>query len=104
MKKEEKRIAGSERPIFFYPEAAKHALDVGVCYPSNYSVGMSNLAFHFLYHNLKRQHNLRVHRIFRDSAPFTLEEHRPVKALKAIFTTISYEEDYLNFAKLLYEK
>ncbi len=101
MKKEKKRIIGSERPIFFYPEPSKHALDIGVFYPSNYSVGMSNLAFHFLYHNLKREHAFRVHRIFKDTAPFTLEEHRNIKSLKAIFTTISYEEDYLSLAKAL---
>jgi len=103
MKKEKKRIIGSERPIFFYPEPSKHALDIGVCYPSNYSVGMSNLAFHFLYHNLKREHTLRVHRIFKDTAPFTLEEKRPVRSLRVIFTTISYEEDYLSFAKILFD-
>ncbi len=96
------KLQSKETLLFRYPEPSRLAIDVGVCYPSNYRTGMSNLALHFLYDTLRRKHELRVKRVFLDSNPYTIEGKKPVSTLSVLFFTVSYEEDYFNLVKMLY--
>lgn len=76
-------------------------MPVFVGYPAAYRVGMSNLGLHFVYSGLRRSPSLRVERFFLDTAPRTFESGAPLSAAAALFFSVSYEEDYLNLARIL---
>ncbi len=44
-----------------------------------------------------------MERAFRDTAPVTLESGSPLSGFKVIFFSISYEEDYINLVRMLFE-
>jgi radical SAM superfamily enzyme YgiQ (UPF0313 family) len=72
-------------------------------YPAHYRVGISNLGFHFLYKGLRQSSNLRVDRAFSDTSPVTLETGSSLSAMRVILFSISYEEDFVNLARMLHE-
>jgi len=72
-----------------------------VGYPSSYRAGMSNLGFQFLFGKLRMRQSMRVERFFTDSAPLTIETGSRLSTAKALFFSVSYEEDYLNLARIL---
>lgn len=70
-------------------------------YPSGYSAGMSNLGFHFLFAGLRSNCFIRAERFFADTVPFTLESGSRISSARLLFFSVSYEEDYLNIARML---
>ncbi len=62
---------------------------------------MSNLGFHFLLRSLRRLTGARIERAFTDTVPYTLESGAGLSAADAILFSISYEEDYINLARML---
>jgi radical SAM superfamily enzyme YgiQ (UPF0313 family) len=90
-----------ERYLVDFPKPRRMAGNVFVGYPSTYSAGMSNLGFHFLFRGLRSSPFIRVERCFTDTAPFTLESGSRISASPVLFFSVSYEEDYLNMARIL---
>lgn len=62
---------------------------------------MSNLGFHFLFRSLRRLTGARVERAYIDTAPHTLESGASLSSAEAILFSVSYEEDYINLARML---
>ncbi len=92
-----------ETALVRFPVPLRGALPVAAGYAAPYRVGMANLGFHFLYAGLRRSEQLHVERFFSDTAPFTLETGAPLASRAALFFSVSYEEDYLNVARMLHE-
>ncbi len=86
-----------------FPEPYRMAENFFVGYPSSYRAGMSNLGFHFLFGKLRMRQSMRVERFFTDSVPATIETGSRLSRAKALFFSVSYEEDYLNLARMLVE-
>ena len=84
-----------------FPTPGRHAIPVFTGYPAPYRVGMSNLGFHFLFRGLRKSSQLRVERLFSDTAPFTVESGAPLSSAVVILFSVSYEEDYLNLVRML---
>ena len=97
------RLIERETRLERFPTPSKRAIDVAAVYPSPYRIGMSNLGFHFLFGELSGSGGLRVERAFRDTTPVTLESGSPLSRFEVIFFSISYEEDYINLVRMLFE-
>jgi radical SAM superfamily enzyme YgiQ (UPF0313 family) len=102
-KSERELLLGRETILERFPRAPKSAIRAVAVYPAPYRVGMSNLGFHFLFGSLSRSGALRVERAFRDTTPFTLESGSELSRFDLLFFSISYEEDYINLVRMLYE-
>ena len=100
---ERTRLLEQETHLEQYPRPSKRAIDVAVVYPAPYRIGMSNLGFHFLFGGLSGSGGLRVERAFRDTTPVTLESGSPLSGFEVIFFSVSYEEDYINLVRMLFE-
>jgi radical SAM superfamily enzyme YgiQ (UPF0313 family) len=74
---------------------------VVAAYPSTYRTAMSNLGFHFLFRNLRLLTGARIERAYTDTAPYTLESGTPLSSAEAILFSVSYEEDFINLARML---
>ncbi len=83
-----------ERHLEKYPEPRSGAPLAIAAYPNNYSTGMSNLGFHFIYSCLAGSGRFRVERRFLDDRPVSV-------TADAVFFTVSYEEDILNLVRML---
>lgn len=97
-----KFILSHEKCVEKYPEPVRGAIRVSVGYPSRYHVAMANLGFHFLYGGLKKCSRLSVERFFSETVPFTLESGSKLAYFDIIFFSVSYEEDYMNVARMLH--
>lgn len=86
-----------------FPDPQRMAENIFVGYPSSYRTGMSNLGFHFLYGNLRSRRAMKVERFFTDTSPHTYETGQHLSKARALFFSVSYEEDYLNLARILVE-
>ena len=84
-----------------FPAPRRGAPLLVAAYPSDYRTAMSNLGFHFLLRGLRRLTGARVERAFTDTAPFTLESGTELSKADAILFSISYEEDFINLARML---
>ncbi len=84
-----------------FPPPESGAEPVAAGYPAPYRIGMSNLGFHFLLRRLKSSRVLSTERFFADTSPFTLESGARISHASFLFVSISYEEDYLNLARML---
>lgn len=100
---ERARLLEGETRLERFPRPSKRAIDVVAAYPAPYRIGMSNLGFHFLFGALSRSGGLRVDRAFSDTAPFSLESGSSLSAFDVIFFSVSYEEDYINLVRMLFE-
>ncbi len=94
---------GREISLESFPSPGKRAVPVFAGYPAPYRIGMSNLGFHFLFGTLSRAGIFKVERFFSDSSPLTIESGMHLSSAVALFFSISYEEDYLNLARILIE-
>lgn len=94
-------ILQRERWLVPFPPPESGAAPVVAGYPAPYRVGMSNLGFHFLLRRLKASRALSTERLFADTSPLTLESGTNISRASILFVSISYEEDYLNLARIL---
>jgi len=90
-----------ERLLEQLPQPGRSAPLVVAAYPSNYRTAMSNLGFHFLYRSLRLLTGARVERAYTDTVPHTLETGAPISSAAAILFSVSYEEDFINLARML---
>ena len=90
-----------ERPLERFRAPGRRAPLIVAAYPSAYRTAMSNLGFHFLLRNLRRLTGARIERAFTDTAPYTLESGTPLSSAEAILFSVSYEEDFINLARML---
>ena len=95
------RLLEGERLLERFPEPDRRAPLLVTAYPSTYRTGMSNLGFHFLQRSLRSSTGARIERAFTDTAPYTLESGAPLASADAILFTVSYEEDFINLARML---
>lgn len=81
-------------------------LSVALCYPSEYSLGMSNLGFQFTLGLLTSDENVRCERVFWDEGSGHLgrscETGTPLSDFDVIAFSISFEDDYFNLARVLH--
>lgn len=94
-------MARTERWLHRFPRQSRGGRFVLAGYPAPYRVGMSNLGFHFLLGRLKESSRLYTERFFADTAPRTFESGTTISSASVLFVSISYEEDYLNLARIL---
>jgi radical SAM superfamily enzyme YgiQ (UPF0313 family) len=87
--------------VFRRPE--RRSLRVIAACPSPYRAGIANLGFHFLYGGLRQSPRLRIERLFADTSPGTLEGGRGLSSTDVALFSISYEEDFINLARILRE-
>ena len=79
-------------------------IEVACLYPNSYDVGMSNLGFQWLLHNLERDRRFCARRFFiggRGEFLFSPDTDKNLSEFKYIFISISYELDYLNLIRAL---
>ncbi len=88
-------------------------INVALCYPNCYAVGMSSLGFQGIYGFLNNQADVVCERIFFPDPedleefensrmePFSLESKRPLSAFDIIAFSVSFENDYPHLLKLL---
>lgn len=95
------RLLEEERILEHYPAPGRRAPLVVAAYPSTYRTAMSNLGFHFLLRSLRRLTGARIERAFTDTAPYTLESGKALSSAEAILFSVSYEEDFINLARML---
>jgi len=88
-------------------------INVALCYPNRYSIGMSSLGFQGIYGFLNSQADVVCERIFfpdqedleefenSRTEPFSLESKRPLSAFDIIAFSVSFENDYPHLLKLL---
>jgi len=88
-------------------------INIALCYPNRYSVGMSSLGFQGIYGFLNSQADVVCERIFFPDQedleefensrmePFSLESKRPLSAFDIIAFSVSFENDYPHLLKLL---
>ena len=76
-------------------------LPVALFYPADYSVGMSNLGYHYIYRALKES-GVWVERFFAGPYPFrSVEKDTLLERFETIMASISYEGDVPGFARWL---
>ena len=88
-------------------------INIALCYPNRYSVGMSSLGFQGIYGFLNSQADVVCERIFFPDQedleefensrmePFSLESKRPLSAFDIIAFSVSFENDYPHLVKML---
>jgi radical SAM superfamily enzyme YgiQ (UPF0313 family) len=88
-------------------------INIALCYPNRYSIGMSSLGFQGIYGFLNSQTDVVCERIFfpdqedleefenSRTEPFSLESKRPLSAFDIIAFSVSFENDYPHLLKLL---
>ncbi len=80
-------------------------LSVALCYPSEYSLGMSNLGFQFTFGFLISHEGVRCERVFWDEGSGHLgrsyETGTPLRDFDVIAFSISFEDDYFNVVRVL---
>lgn len=73
---------------------------IGIVYPNDYYIGMSNLAIHALYDLINADETIVAERIFLDSNG-SIESKRRLHEFDLILFSFSFETDYLNIPALL---
>ena len=81
------------------------AISVALCYPSSYSLGMSNLGFQAVLGLLRAEPDVVCERAFRESgsaaAGRSLETGTPLSEFDVIAFSVSFEDDFLNLVAVL---
>ncbi len=93
----------SERPTRSHRRPG--GLSVALCYPSSYSLGMSNLGFQSVLGLLLSEPDVASERAFRESDPRddgrSLETGTPLSGFDVVAFSVSFEDDLLNLAAML---
>jgi radical SAM superfamily enzyme YgiQ (UPF0313 family) len=94
-------IRRAERPLGSYSAHGRHAL--AVAWPNSYHLGMSSLALQRLYALVHATPEWTAHRFFADGEgmPRSVEDDSPLDEFGAIAFSISFEEDYVGFLRVL---
>jgi radical SAM superfamily enzyme YgiQ (UPF0313 family) len=94
-------VRSDERPVGSFSAHGRHAL--ALAYANSYRIGMSSLAFQRVYELVHGEADWTCHRFFSDGAsmPLSVEDDSPLNAFGAVAFSISFEEDYINFLKML---
>ncbi len=78
-----------------------------VCFANTYEVGMSNLGFQYIWSTCLDGMKLPVDRLFLEAetpgSPLSFETRRPLAEHRLSLWSISFEEDYFHFARMLHE-
>ncbi|HBP20448.1 MAG TPA: TIGR03960 family B12-binding radical SAM protein [Planctomycetes bacterium] len=94
-------------------DLAEVSLEVGLCYPDRYEIGMSNTGLHILYYLLNEDPEVACERVFlpgrdleailkEEGRPLvTLENKRPLSELDVLGIQIPHELSYANIVKTL---
>ena len=95
------RHRADERPVEVFSAHADHSL--ALAYANSYHVGMSSLAFQRVWELVNRRPGWACERFFADGdgAPVSVELDSPLAAFGAIAFSISFEEDYVHFLRML---
>ena len=90
-----------ERPVRVFSSHGRHAL--ALAYANDYRIGMSSLAFQRVFELVHEEPEWTCHRFFTDGEgmPLSVEDDSPLNAFGAVAFSISFEEDYVNFLKML---
>ena len=94
-------VRSDERPVGTFSAHGRHAL--ALAYANSYRIGMSSLGFQRVYELVHGEADWTCHRFFSDGAgmPLSVEDDSPLSAFGAVAFSISFEEDYINFLKML---
>ncbi|MEZ5330658.1 MAG: radical SAM protein [Thermoanaerobaculia bacterium] len=90
-----------ERPVGSYSPHGRYAL--ALCYANSYHVGMSSLGFQRVYELVHAEPEWACERFFLDGEgpPLSVETDTPLAAFGAVAFSISFEEDYVHFVRML---
>jgi len=99
----------AEEEISFVPQKSFKSVpaNVALVYPNSYNLGMSNLGFHSIYHQINSRGDSLCHRAFisladKDSSSIkAFESGQPLSVYDIIAFSISFELDYINVLKIL---
>jgi len=98
-----KKIRPTEWTIF--PRKQYDEYRVGIVYPSSYYVGMSNLGFHWVLHQIEQTEGFACERFFMPpetgALPVSLENKMPASECHILVFSISFESDYLSVMRFL---
>jgi radical SAM superfamily enzyme YgiQ (UPF0313 family) len=74
-----------------------------IFFPADYSIGMANLGFHYIYRSL-REMGVLAERFFASPIPYrSVERDTLLERFSVVLGSVSYEADVLTFAKWLHE-
>ncbi len=94
-------LSGNPRGPRWHPDA----ISVVLCYPSSYSLGMSNLGFQAVLGLLRAEPDVVCERAFREpgssAAGRSLETGTPLSEFDVIAFSVSFEDDFLNLVAVL---
>jgi radical SAM superfamily enzyme YgiQ (UPF0313 family) len=90
-----------ESYIYNYPKTRTN-YSCAVLFPNRYSLAMSNLGFHTLYHSLQVHQEILCERFFYNGkTPESYENNRPLHAFDVVMISISFEMDVINIVDML---
>jgi radical SAM superfamily enzyme YgiQ (UPF0313 family) len=96
-----KKLNYDEDGKLFYPRGEKFR--IALVYPNEYSLGISNLGFQYIYFLLNSIKEINCERFFISKSklvPLSLETQTPIYDFPLILFSFSFENDYLNFFKI----
>lgn len=82
----------------------KGRLPVGLVFPNNYGVAMSNLGMQLVYELVNQQTDMVCERVFlpeKGGSPISVESSRPLADFPVILCSISFEQDIPSLVKML---
>jgi Fe-S oxidoreductase len=87
----------------YYKKKWTGRIPIALVFPNEYSVGMSNLGFLFLYQRLNSYEEIVCERVFfsKTDKPLSIESSRPLKDFRIILFAIPFEVDFINALKML---
>ncbi len=90
-----------ERPVEAFSPHGRFTL--ALAYANSYHVGMSSLALHRVYQLVHQRPEWSCERFFTDGEgmPLSVESDTPLASFGALAFSISFEEDYVNFLRML---
>lgn len=106
-----REILDDEEGYSLYPAGIRTRF--ALCYPNQYSVGMSNLGMHIIYHQINAREDSAAERFFlpdkylqkqyeHSNTPLlSLESQNPLYEFAVIGFAISFELDYFNILEML---
>ena len=96
-----RRVRSDER--YVAPYSAHGDFKLALAYANSYHVGMSSLALQRVWELVNRAPGWSCERFFADGSgmPLSVEEDSPLDAFGTIAFSISFEEDYVNFLRML---
>lgn len=87
----------------YYKKKWTGRIPIALVFPNDYSVGMSNLGYLFLYQRLNSYEEIVCERVFfsKNENPLSVESSRPLRDFQIIIFAIPFEVDFINALKIL---